>query len=244
MNRKASFFVSCILITFFSGSSVFAITPTEILEKTDRVRAPFESFIMDIDLSSKDKKRSFSIYSKRGEDSLVLFLLPKKEKGRLLLMKEDNLWIYIPGTRRALRITPIQRLMGGVSNGDIARLRWSLDYDAKLIGEDKKTYELELKAIKKSATYHRMEISIEKGSFKPLKARVYLKSGKLFKTIQFTGFRAFSGKVMATDLQFIDHLRNDEVSIMIFSNVRYKEIPNNYFNRAALPRLSETLSGR
>lgn len=196
---------------------------------------------MDVDLISPREVMSFKVYSRKGEDSLVLFLKPVKEKGRMLLIKEENLWIFMPGTRRPLRISPAQRLMGGIANGDLARLRWSLDYDAKQIGEDEKSYELELTSKKKSATYYRMEITIDKNSFKPVRSKVYLQSGKLSKTIYFTGFKSFSGKLMATDLKFVDHLRKEAESEMTYSQVRYQEIPDDYFNTAALPRLSETL---
>lgn len=235
-----------ILIITFWGKISSAISPQEILQKTDFVRAPFESFITDIELISPDKTMQLKVYSKKETrvKSLAVYLLPKKEKGKLLLMKEEDLWIYIPGTRRALRITPMQRLMGGVSNGDITRLRWSMDYDAKLIDEDENMYKMELTAITKNATYYRLLLSIEKVSFKPIKAKVYLKSEKLYKTISFTGFKTFSGKIMATNLTFIDHLKADKETLMTFSNVENKEVPNNYFNRTAMPRLSDILSGR
>jgi outer membrane lipoprotein-sorting protein len=237
MNRL----LTAVMMIFLIPSAAFPISPQEIIENTDRVRAPFESFEMDVAVKDRDSRMEFRVFSKKGENSLVLYLLPIREKGKLLLMKEENLWIYIPGTRRALRITPMQRLMGGVSNGDIARLRWSFDYDARLIGEGERVYHLELKARKKSATYHLLHISVEKGTFKPIKAEVFLKSGKRYKTIFFTGFRTFSGKLMATDLKFIDHLRADRETIMYFTNVREKGFPGKYFNRAELPRLSEIL---
>ncbi len=234
-----------IIILFFIASifisPAFALSPEEILKNTDIVRAPFESFVMDVDLSSPEEKMRFRVYSKRGEDSLVLYLLPKKESGKLLLMKEEDLWIYIPGTRRALRITPMQRLMGGVSNGDIARLRWSTAYEVKLKDENDRTYELELTAKKRSATYHRLIVSIEKGSFKPAKAVVFLKSGKLYKTIYFTGFKSYSGKLMATELRFVEHLMGDKETVMTFSDIEKKDIDDNYFNKTALPMLSEML---
>ena len=47
---------------------------------------------------------------------------------------------------------------------------------------------------------------------------------------------------MATNLKFTDHLRNEEESKMVFSNVRYQEIPDNYFNIDALYGLSKTLT--
>ncbi len=38
-------------------------------------------------------------------------------------------------TRKAVRITPLQKLSGGTSYGDITRLSWSEDYNAVFTGE-------------------------------------------------------------------------------------------------------------
>jgi hypothetical protein len=241
VNKAVYCFLVCFVITLFSAVA-FALTPEEILQKTDIVRSPFETFVMDVDITSQQGNMSFKVYSKRGEGSLVLFLKPAAQKGTLLLIKGEDLWMHMPGSRRPVRMTESLRLIGGISNGDMARLRWSIDYNAKKIREDEKSYELELISKNNNTTYYRIEILIEKHSFKPLRSNAYLQSGKLYKTIYYSGFESFSGKLMSTNLKFIDHLRNEEESKMVFSNVRYQEIPENYFNIDALPGLSKTLT--
>jgi outer membrane lipoprotein-sorting protein len=241
VNKVVCFVLVCFVITFSSGVT-FALTPEAILIKAELIRAPFKDFVMDVDITSPQGDMSFKVYAKRGEGILVLFLKPAPEKGKLLLMKKKDLWLYMPKTRQPLKITGAQSLIGSISNGDVARLQWSLDYDAKQIREDEKSYELELTSKNNSATYYRIEILIEKNSFKPLKSKVYLRSGKLYKTIYYTGFKSFSGKLMSTNLKFVDHLRNEEESKMVFSNIRLQEIPENYLNLDALPKLSQTLT--
>jgi len=241
VNKAVYCFLVCFVITF-STVVAFALTPEEILKKADIVRSPFETFVMDVDIMSPQGNMSFKVYSKREKGMLVLFLKPAGQKGRLLLRNGEDLWIYMPGTHRPFKLTETQRLIGGISNGDMARLRWSTDYNAKQIREDEKSYELELISKNNSTTYYRIEILIEKHSFKPLRSKAYLQSGKLYKTIYYSGFESFSGKLMSTNLKFIDHLRNEEESKMVFSNIRYQEIPENYFNIDALPGLSKTLN--
>ena len=241
VNKAVYCFLACFVITL-SSAVAFALTPDEILQKTDIVRSPFETFVMDVDITSQQGNMSFKVYSKKGEGNLVLFLKPAAQKGSLLLMKGEDLWMLMPGSRQPLKMTESLRLFGAVSNGDMARLRWSIDYNAKKIREDEKSYELELISKKTNTTYYRIEVLIEKHSFKPLRSKAYLQSGKLYKTIYYTGFESFSGKLMATNLKFIDHLRNEEESKMVFSNVRYQEIPDNYFNIDALYGLSKTLT--
>ena len=38
------------------------------------------------------------------------------------------MWVYVPGTRQVLRISPQQRVLGGVASADVARMVFSLDY--------------------------------------------------------------------------------------------------------------------
>ena len=71
--------------------------------------------------------------SVKGENSLVRFL-SVRSKGQSLLMRGDDMWFFLPAVARPVRITPIQRLLGNVSNGDLARLRYALDYDATVEG--------------------------------------------------------------------------------------------------------------
>jgi outer membrane lipoprotein-sorting protein len=241
VNKTVCFVLVCFVITF-SSAVTFALTPEEILKKTDSVRCPFETFVMNVDITSQQGNMSFKVYSKRGEGNLVLFLKPAVQKGSLLLMKGEDLWMLMPSSQMPLKMTESLRLIGAISNGDMARLRWSIDYNPKQIREDEKSYELELISKNNNTTYYRIEVLIEKNSFKPLRAKAYLQSGKLYKTIYYTGFESFSGRLMSTNLKFIDHLRKEEESRMVFSNVRYQEIPENYFKIGALPGLSKTLT--
>jgi hypothetical protein len=241
---KTVYCFPAVFLIIFSGAFASALTPGEILQNADLVRSPFESFVMHADITSPQGHMSFEVYSKREKGVLVSFLKPDYQKGRLLLMRvnEPDIWMCMPGTRRPFKITGTTRMIGGVSNGDLARLRWSQDYDAKQTGEDEKSYKLELLSRDKKSTYHRIEILIEKHSFKPMEARAYMTSGKLSKTIYYNGFESFNGKLMSTSLRFIDHISNEQESRMVFSNVRYQEIPENYFSADALPGLSKTLS--
>jgi hypothetical protein len=65
-----------------------------------------------------------------------------------VLMKGDDMWINLSGSRRALRITPMQRLMGEASNGDVAKLSFSRDYNATILEADGDLLKLELQAKK------------------------------------------------------------------------------------------------
>ena len=61
-------------------------------------------------------------------------------------MLRDAMWIYMPTASRPIRISPLQRLMGQASNGDVARTNFATDYDAKSVTEDGDAFVLDLVA--------------------------------------------------------------------------------------------------
>jgi len=42
-----------------------------------------------------------------------------------VLMLGDDFWLLMPSSQRPLRITPMQKLLGDASTGDIATLSWA-----------------------------------------------------------------------------------------------------------------------
>ena len=84
---------------------------------------------------SPDKERRYTVFAQSGRQSLVLMQSPA-EKGQKVLMLGDDFWLLMPNSQRPLRITPMQKLLGDASTGDIATMSWSGDYTATLNGEE------------------------------------------------------------------------------------------------------------
>jgi len=222
----------------------------ELVKQADAVRAPWPGFAMRADLSyekfNKRKEETFRVFTRDYVKTLVSYIDPVKQRGNMLLMINDNIWYYVSKTQRPMRITPIQKLSGGASYGDITRLSWSGDYDPVIEGESRitvngKTYAgwlLKLTARSKSATYHTMDLYVDKEKGYPRKAVVYLQSGKKMKTMYFIDYKMIAGKMMNTRIDFVDHLSLDAMTSMIFSNITVKQSPDRFFLKSALPSLS------
>lgn len=82
-----------------------------------------------------DKERRYTVLAQGSRQTLVLMQSPA-ERGQKVLMLGDDFWLLMPGSQRPLRITPMQKLLGDASTGDIATLSWSGDYTATLVGEE------------------------------------------------------------------------------------------------------------
>ena len=225
-----------------------------ILEKADMSRSPWPKFVMKSIINYKRRGKmvedTYRVYIKDYNKSLVGYLTPPKQNGNLLLMVGNDLWYYVKDTRKAVRITPLQRLSGGTSYGDITRLSWSEDYEAVLIGKSMiemngtsyHTINLELTAHSKGATYYKINLFIEEGTLYPRKADVYLQSGMMMKTLYFTRFEISHGKPMNREILFVDHMKNDEITTLKFEEVELKHVPDKYFLKTKMSVLSREVS--
>jgi outer membrane lipoprotein-sorting protein len=123
--RKILFWGICFLSIALLDVS-YAMTPQEILERVDQIRAPAQTFVfrlkVTVNQEDKDSQAEFLVKVKDAKKSLVIYKSPPANRGRVLLLVENNMWIYIPGTRNPLRISPQQQIMGRVSNADAARV--------------------------------------------------------------------------------------------------------------------------
>src|SRR5947208_15043660 len=103
-----------------------------VLARADVFRNPIESFSIDVELTSfaaggKTDTSRVRVFGKGSDRSVVEFTFPQTEKGKYLLMLRDAMWIYLPTASRPIRISPLQRLMGQASNGDVARTSFTGD---------------------------------------------------------------------------------------------------------------------
>src|SRR5574343_1302408 len=112
-----------------------------ILKKTDAFRqadssAQIETLVQTYKHGEPDKEKRYQVLIRPGGKSLILFRSPG-EVGQKVLMSGDDFWMLLPGSARPMRITPLQKLLGDASTGDIATMSWAEDYGGSLIGEER-----------------------------------------------------------------------------------------------------------
>ncbi|MFQ5652553.1 MAG: outer membrane lipoprotein-sorting protein [bacterium] len=217
----------------------------QILQRSERYRNAWESFSLHtrienyVDGKRKDEA-DYEVLLKGRERSLVRFLRPD-QKGQFLLMVGDDMWIYMPNTRRPIRITPLQRLLGDASSGDVARTNFTRDYAPTLMRTDtlggESCYVLNLASRRAGATYYRIEYWVRVHDSRPVKAEFFLRSGKHYKTARYTRYEEQHGFMLLVEMQLIDRLRPGRETVMSFSSYRPRTIPDKYFNKNYLPRL-------
>jgi outer membrane lipoprotein-sorting protein len=217
-----------------------------ILEKSDQIRFPREGFQVDVTINSAAagqaaEIRKYRILSKGNENTVVQVTEPASERGQILLMKGRDLWIFMPSISQPVRLALAQRLTGQVANGDLARSNFSGDYAPKILRTDtiggEPYYVLELTAVDRGVTYHRVIYWVKQSNFWPHRAEFYSLSNRLLKTARYENFQTMLGKPRPTRLIMEDALRKGDESVMEYSGLKLRDLPDRVFTKDYLQRL-------
>ena len=235
-------FLRVLLASMFVSFQLFSadISPNEIVKKADLKRGLGNvSHSFSVTITNQDNKREvFQVDFKDVNASLTNQMEPERARGRKLLMKDYDIWLYTPNIKKPLRISLEQKLTGEVANGDIARTNYAEDYDATLLEVLKKgnadVYKLELKAKNKKVTYGRIEYLVAKKDFMPIEATFYALSGKALKSAEFSEFKQIQGMSRATKMTIRDYLQKDKFSILEFSDHKKQKFDESLFNKDRL----------
>jgi outer membrane lipoprotein-sorting protein len=222
-----------------------ALDGDAILRQVDGRLNPesYESYRKLINIEPDGRKKEFVLFTvKKGRDKLIsLFLDPPSEKGRATLRLGDNMWLYIPGVGKPIRITSLQSVVGGVfNNADILALDYSVEYKVETASEQAGSYRLELKARTAAVAYDRLKMTVDAASLVPTVIEAYAASGLLIKTLRFKDIKDFGGGIRRPAVMETDSpLYKGYKSVMIWANVKPRTLPDEVFTLDYLPRAGE-----
>ncbi len=248
--RVLSLLVIMICLAPFFKKESYAATENSaerILADSDQARGNGPGLIWQIELVSvengRQQQRSLEISSK-GDNALARFIAPAKVKGRMLLMRDRNMWFIKPGLRKPVPISPRQKLIGGAANADIASTNYVKDYIiASMVEEscdNQPCYRFDLKARNSKVAYDSIRYWVSKAKHLGVKAEFCTKSGKMFKSAIFSydneitvdgKERLFISKMVITDAVI-----QNNVTTMHYSNISVKPVADTTFNLNLITR--------
>jgi outer membrane lipoprotein-sorting protein len=224
----------------------FAQDVPTLLKAADKYRMSSDNMQVDTQISvfntdgSPDKERRYTVFAQARHQSLVLMQSPA-EKGQKVLMLGDDFWLLMPGSQRPLRITPMQKLLGDASTGDIATMSWADDYTGTLAGEERcgepeqACVHLSLTAARKGVTYQRIELWLGKARHEPIKADLYVQSDKLAKQARFV-FDKPAAPTTVTAMLLRDQLTNKKETQVRYLARKEHTVPEAWLNPMFLAR--------
>lgn len=228
-----------------------------ILAASDAIRNPGKPFslittLIEYRQGRQTDSEELQVYSKASAvdgqfRSLIRFVAPARDAGKLMLKDGNELWFFDPSSQATIRISPRERLLGQAANGDVVTVNLARDYRAKLMGEEdvmdgerhmRHAYKLALAAISPDVTYDHIEMWIDVSSMRPIKSKFYAQSGGLLKTAYYRHFQPELGVARPTETVIIDGLDPNWITVMRFSDYAWRDVPDSWLQRAYLPRFA------
>lgn len=234
-------YITITVIFFMLGVyvNVYALTADEIVRKVDEHHSISNNFEMMIRVESYinnhfEGSTVMKGYVNNGKMTMLTFLEPLKMQGRKILIKDKDMWIIIPKVKNPIRVTASQRLMGGISYADVARVSYAEDYTAKLSGEESivgltadgnqseatQCLILELSAKDPRKNYNKIIIWVEQQTFLPVKADFFALSGKKMTTAYYTLPKEWDGKIIVTKMFLFDQINTTKHFSMEYSDIQ------------------------
>ena len=249
-----------LVLLFFSlllgHSPVWAAqSAEEILTASDAIRNPGKPFSVTVTLTEFQAGKqidtsTLTSYSRTQQvggqfSSLIRFVLPARDAGKLMLKNGNDMWFYDPTNKASVRLSPQQRLLGQASNGDVATVNLAKDYKVTLAGTEevqdgeRKTrmaHKLALTAANPDVTYASIELWVDAENNRPIKGRFFAESERLLKTVYYRKFQPQLGAERPTESVIIDGLNPQSVTLMRFTDYKSRNIPDTWMQRDYLPR--------
>ncbi len=217
-----------------------------LLQQVDEVRFPVEGAELTVSIRTtrdgkETGKRVYRVLSKGNDKSVVMALEPQSERGQIMLMSGRELWLFLPSVSQPVRLSLAQRLSGQVANGDIARANFSGDYQARFLASEEadgeKLHVLDLTARDRTVAYRRVKLWVRQRDAWPVKAEFYSVSNRLLKSCTYGNYREAAGRMRPTRLVMTDALKQDEVSVMEYADIRARSLPDRVFSKEYLKKL-------
>ncbi len=214
-----------------------------ILKKADAFRmqessAQTDTLVQTFKDGKPDKEKRYQVLTKAGGKSLVLFRSPG-EVGQKVLMVGDDFWMLLPGSSRPIRITPLQKLLGDASTGDIATMTWSGDYQGNVVREVEVDgvlcLELALEARRKSLSYQRMVLHVAKRDYRPVHADLFAASNRKLKQARYV-VEQRDGRMTVTRMVLIDEVQSKRETVINILASKPRHLGDELFNPMFMQR--------
>jgi len=236
--------VFSLLLTFPAHAQDGAVADGDaLLQQIDRNLNPetYESYRKLVNIEPDGRRREYVLFTvKKGIDKVAsLFISPASEKGRSTLRLGDNMWLYMPGVGKPIRITSLQSLVGGVfNNSDILQLDYAAEYNVEKVEETGDGYLLHLKAKSRGVAYDRVRLWADREALLPTRIECLTEAEMLIKTIYFKEVKDFGGGIVRPSIIETDSpLYQGYRSVMIFAGIRERTLADEVFTQTFMPNL-------
>lgn len=176
------------------------------------------------------------LYKKGNNQVRADYTAPASQAGQRVLRKDGQIWMFMPDTKRPIKLSPKQSFGGSeFNNNDLMRLNLEQDYVPTIASETDTHWVLDMKAKDRSVSYDVIKWTIEKKTLRSVRQEYYTLSGKLIKTLEFSEYKTYAGLERPSVFTMKSNLAEG-----VFSRMTYlefapgKTLPDSEFRSDAL----------
>ena len=246
---KSKFFI--VLFFFLSYVVSFAQTAKEIISKADekyRGKTSYSEMTIDIIRPKWSKQMKMKGWSKGTEYSVSIVTSPAKEKGTVFLMRDKEVWNYMPTIDRTIKFPPsmmLQNWMGtDLTNDDLVKQSSILeDYTHRITGEESKEgylcWIIELTPKEDApVVWGKVIIWVDKTEYMMLQTDYYDEDDYLVNQMIGSDVKQFSGKKLPSKLRVIPVEDKGQETILTYDKLEFDiKIPDQYFTTNYINRI-------
>lgn len=222
-------------IMFLSiASPAFGQSAEEIVGRVEamlgpkNIKATYAFVNHRLDGSTADYEVNFSL--RDADQSHVSFTKPEREKGREVLRLKDQIWSFVPGVGRVVRIADRDSFAGGdFSNADILRVDWLAKYKGQILKDLAKQWIIQLDAKTPEAPYARMRLWVDKKSGQPVQQQYYDSKGTLLKRCLYGDTTKFGAIELPAKLQMENVITKQKSELTVLQVVKVDGFPDSRF---------------
>ena len=239
------------LLALISAAPTFALTGTEIIERSDRaVQGKTQIAEIEITIQTRRWTRTLSMKSLgiRGEKkSFSEILSPKKDAGNRFLLVGDNMWHYVPNLQQTIKISPsmmLQSWMGSdFTNDDIVKESSIVnDYTHEIVGREtvdgRECYRVELIPKPEAVVvWGKIVYFARVSDYLPVREDFYNERDELKKQLFCENFQYMDDRVIPTVYRMQTVSTPDRYTMMEIRSVQFdRSIPESVFSFQNLKR--------
>ncbi|PID69507.1 MAG: outer membrane lipoprotein-sorting protein [Flavobacteriales bacterium] len=239
-----------IFLFFISGLS-FAQTADEIIKKADekfRGKTSYAEMTIDIIRPKWTKQMKLKGWSKGDDYSVSIITAPAKEKGTVFLMRDKEVWNYIPNIDRSIKFPPsmmLQNWMGtDLTNDDLVKQSSIIeDYTHKITGEETKEgypcWKIELTPKENApVVWGKVVIWVDKTEYMMMQTDYYDEDDYLVNKMVGSDVKVFEGKKLPSKLRIIPVDKDGQETVMTYNVLQFDlKIPDSYFTTNYMKRI-------
>lgn len=259
MNRSVKH-LFVLLSAVLASAIARAETPTgaELAEHLDRIRRPAKSFRVSITLTEiRDGKVSrigeYVVYARKVAgypdfDTLTICKTPADDRGKVLLTKGNEAWLYDPKSARPVSISYDKiRNRFFVAYGLTAS--FVQEYDTENLGEEKALdagrkehdcWHLRLAHRGKAGLVpESLQYWLDKETRRLVRGQIYSSNGALLRTAYYADFKVALDEIRPMHLPIVSGVERGLVTDVRFSDLAYHDTPASLYTREAMPAISK-----